>query len=44
MAAAGTLFGFIGVLLAVPIGATVKIVARRAAKAYRESTFYRRAR
>jgi len=44
MAAAGTLFGFVGVLFAVPIGATVKIVARRAAKAYRESTFYRRAR
>ncbi len=42
MAAAGTLFGFIGVLLAVPIGATAKIVIRRLVKAYRRSEFYRR--
>lgn len=44
MAAAGTLFGFIGVLLAVPIGATAKIVIRRAVKSYQRSDFYRRVR
>lgn len=44
MAAAGTLFGFIGVLLAVPIGATSKIVIRRMVKAYQRSDFYRRVR
>lgn len=44
MAAAGSLFGFVGVLFAVPIGATVKIVVRRAVSAYRASLFYRRAR
>ncbi|MBI2389716.1 MAG: AI-2E family transporter [Deltaproteobacteria bacterium] len=43
MAAAGTLFGFIGVLLAVPIGATAKIVIRRLVEAYRHSEFFRRA-
>ncbi len=43
MAAAGTLFGFVGVLLAVPIGASAKIVLRRLAIAYRRSAFYRRA-
>jgi predicted PurR-regulated permease PerM len=42
MAAAGTLFGFVGVLLAVPIGATAKIVIRRMVMAYRRSDFYRR--
>jgi predicted PurR-regulated permease PerM len=42
MAAAGTLFGFIGVLLAVPIGATAKIVIRRIVAAYKKSDFYRR--
>jgi predicted PurR-regulated permease PerM len=42
MAAAGTLFGFIGVLLAVPIGATAKIVIRRLVGAYVRSDFYRR--
>ena len=44
MAAAGTLFGFIGVLLAVPIGATAKIIIRRAVKSYQRSDFYRRVR
>ncbi len=44
MAAAGTLFGFIGVLLAVPIGAVAKIVIRRLVKAYQRSNFYRRVR
>jgi predicted PurR-regulated permease PerM len=44
MAAAGTMFGFIGVLLAVPIGATAKIVIRRLVKAYQRSEFYRRVR
>jgi len=43
MAAAGTMFGFIGVLLAVPIGATAKIVIRRLVGAYQRSDFYRRA-
>ncbi|MGZ3422910.1 MAG: AI-2E family transporter [Polyangiales bacterium] len=42
MAAAGTIFGFIGILLAVPIGATAKIILRRLALAYRRSEFYRR--
>ena len=42
MAAAGTLFGFLGVLLAVPIGATAKIVVRRVVSAYMRSDFYRR--
>lgn len=42
MAAAGTLFGFIGVLLAVPIGATAKIIVRRLVGAYMRSEFYRR--
>lgn len=44
MAAAGTLFGFVGVLLAVPIGASAKIVLRRLAVAYQRSDFYRRVR
>lgn len=41
MTAAGTLFGFLGVLLAVPLGATTKIVLRRATRAYLRSGFYR---
>jgi predicted PurR-regulated permease PerM len=44
MAAAGTLFGFIGILLAVPIGATAKIIIRRLVKTYQRSNFYRRVR
>jgi predicted PurR-regulated permease PerM len=40
MMAAGTLFGFLGVLLAVPLGAVVKIMIQRIAKAYLESDFY----
>lgn len=40
MMAAGTLFGFVGVLLAVPIGAVLKILAHRAVKAYLASPFY----
>jgi predicted PurR-regulated permease PerM len=40
MMAAGTLFGFLGVLLAVPLGAVVKILVQRAIKAYLESDFY----
>jgi predicted PurR-regulated permease PerM len=43
MMAAGTLFGFFGVLLAVPLGAVVKILAKRVVKAYLASDFYRRA-
>lgn len=40
MMAAGTLFGFVGVLLAVPIGAVLKILAQRAVRAYLASEFY----
>jgi predicted PurR-regulated permease PerM len=40
MMAAGTLFGFLGVLLAVPLGAVVKILVHRAVKAYLASDFY----
>jgi predicted PurR-regulated permease PerM len=40
MMAAGTLFGFLGVLLAVPLGAVVKILTRRFVKAYLASDFY----
>jgi predicted PurR-regulated permease PerM len=42
MMAAGTLFGFLGVLLAVPLGAVVKILVQRAFRAYLRSDFYRR--
>ena len=42
MMAAGTLFGFLGVLLAVPLGAVVKILVQRAFKAYLSSAFYGR--
>lgn len=40
MMAAGTLFGFIGVLLAVPLGAVVKIMIVRATEAYLSSRYY----
>lgn len=40
MMAAGTLFGFVGVLLAVPFGAVVKILLHRAVIAYLASPFY----
>jgi predicted PurR-regulated permease PerM len=43
MMAAGTLFGFLGVLLAVPLGAVVKILVHRGVKAYLGSDFYARA-
>ena len=42
MMAAGTLFGFLGVLLAVPLGAVVKILVHRAVNAYLDSEFYRK--
>jgi predicted PurR-regulated permease PerM len=42
MMAAATLFGFLGVLLAVPLGAVVKILVGRATSVYLESDFYRR--
>jgi len=42
MMAAGTLFGFLGVLLAVPLGAVVKILVHRAVKAYLASDLYQR--
>ena len=40
MMAAATLFGFLGVLLAVPLGAVVKICVGRATTVYLESDFY----
>ncbi len=43
MMAAASLFGFLGVLLAVPLGAVVKIFVQRAVKAYLRSQFYARA-
>jgi predicted PurR-regulated permease PerM len=42
MMAAASLFGFFGVLLAVPLGAVVKILVRRSVRAYMESDFYAR--
>jgi predicted PurR-regulated permease PerM len=42
MMAAATLFGFLGVLLAVPLGAVVKILVGRAMSVYLDSDFYRR--
>jgi predicted PurR-regulated permease PerM len=42
MMAAGTLFGFLGVILAVPLGAVVKILVHRTVKAYLASPFYHR--
>ncbi|MDP9151586.1 MAG: AI-2E family transporter [Myxococcota bacterium] len=44
MMAAGTLFGFMGVILAVPLGAVVKILVQRVVKAYLTSDFYARGR
>jgi predicted PurR-regulated permease PerM len=43
MMAAASLFGFLGVMLAVPLGAVVKILLQRAVRAYLASDFYRRA-
>ncbi len=40
MMAAGSLFGFLGVLLAVPLGAVAKILVQRGVKAYLASEFY----
>jgi predicted PurR-regulated permease PerM len=42
MMAAGSLFGFLGVLLAVPLGAVAKILVQRAVKGYLASDFYSR--
>ncbi len=42
MMGAGTLFGFLGVLLAVPLGAVVKILVTRGVRAYLASNFYLR--
>ena len=42
MMGAASLFGFLGVLLAVPLGAVVKILVQRGVKAYLGSDFYRR--
>jgi predicted PurR-regulated permease PerM len=41
MMAAGTLFGFLGVVLAVPLGAVLKILVTHAVDAYTASAFYR---
>lgn len=43
MMAAGSLFGFLGVFLAVPLGAVAKILVQRGVKAYLASDFYNRA-
>ena len=43
MMAAASLFGFFGVLLAVPLGAVVKILIQRGVKVYLASDFYHRA-
>jgi predicted PurR-regulated permease PerM len=40
MMGAGALFGFLGVFLAVPLGAVVKILLRRSLKAYFDSRYY----
>lgn len=40
MMAAGSLFGFLGVLLAVPLGAVAKILIQRGVRAYLQSSFY----
>ncbi len=42
MMAAGSLFGFLGVLLAVPLGAVGKILIQRGVRAYLASPFYNR--
>ncbi len=42
MMAAASLFGFFGVLLAVPLGAVVKILIQRLVRVYLQSEFYRR--
>lgn len=42
MMAAGTLFGFLGVLLAVPFGAVMKVLIRRGVKVYLASDFYKK--
>jgi predicted PurR-regulated permease PerM len=42
MMAAASLFGFLGVLLAVPLGAVVKILIQRGIKTYLGSEFYTR--
>ncbi len=42
MMAAASLFGFLGVLLAVPLGAVVKILVTRAVRSYLDSDFYRK--
>ena len=38
--AGGTLFGFIGILLAVPAAAVIGVLARFALSRYRDSTLY----
>jgi hypothetical protein len=43
MMAAGSLFGFLGVLLAVPLGAVAKILIQRGVRAYLSSGFYNKA-
>lgn len=42
MMAAGSLFGFLGVLLAVPLGAVAKILVQRGVRMYLASAFYHR--
>jgi predicted PurR-regulated permease PerM len=42
MMAVATLFGFLGVLLAVPLGAVIKILLKRATEVYLQSEYYKR--
>jgi predicted PurR-regulated permease PerM len=39
--AGGALFGFVGVVIAVPVSAVIGVLARFAIARYKESTFYR---
>ena len=42
LAVGGELFGFLGLLLAVPVAGLLKVAAQAAAAAYRDSDFFRR--
>jgi len=39
--AGGTLFGFVGILVAVPIAAVIGVIVRHLLSRYRESDIYR---
>ena len=40
MMAAASVFGFFGVLLAVPLGAVIKIIVRRLVRMYLRTAYY----